>query len=90
VTHEVVAIQRDVERAGRHIVTGDLLDRARQALGDVHAARAHADERKIVNALLRSTISCAMRASVRPIRSASITTGMRTSWFDCQGTNVQA
>ncbi len=45
--HQVVAVQRDVERAGRHLVTGDLPERARDTAGDRHAARTDTDERQI-------------------------------------------
>ena len=49
VAHQVVAVERDVERAGRHLVTGDLA----QARGDTprqrHAAFADADERELVD-----------------------------------------
>ena len=44
--HQVVAVERDVERAGRNLVLVDLADRVRQAPGQRHAARADADERE--------------------------------------------
>ena len=52
VAHQVIAIQRDVERAGRHLMAGDFLQRPGETLGDRHAARAHADERNVVHALV--------------------------------------
>ena len=52
VPHQVVAIERDVERAGRHVVAVDLLERAREPPGDRHAARADADERELVEAAI--------------------------------------
>ena len=42
--HEVVAIERDVERAGRHLVTGNLVNGVRNPARQRHAARADADE----------------------------------------------
>ena len=50
VAHQVVAVERDVERAGRHLVLVDLADRARQAPGDRHAARPDADQRQLLDA----------------------------------------
>src|SRR5678815_5936247 len=38
VTHRVVAIQRDVERAGRYFLAGDFAKRARDTPRDRHAA----------------------------------------------------
>ena len=52
VAHQVVAIERDVERAGRHVVAGDVLERAGHAPGDRHAARAHADQGQIFDAFV--------------------------------------
>ena len=48
--HQVVAVERDVERAGRDLVAVDLADRLREPPGDRHAARADADERQLVDA----------------------------------------
>ena len=50
--HQIVAIEGDVERAGRHVVAGDFLQAAREASGDVHAARTHADQREVINAFI--------------------------------------
>ena len=52
VAHQVVAIQRDVERAGRHRrAPRDVAAMiAREAPGERHAARADADEREVVDA----------------------------------------
>ena len=50
--HQVVTVQRDVPRPGRHVVAGDFLEASRQATRDVDAARAHADERQLVNTLV--------------------------------------
>ena len=81
VPHQVVAVERDVERAGRHLVAGDLAERSRRAAGRAarracgcRRARARSTPR------LRSTISCAMRVSVRLMRSLSIRMGTRTSY----------
>ena len=57
VPHQVVAVERDVEGAGRHLVAGDLLDLPGQAPGERHAAAAHADEREIVNKLAAGSIA---------------------------------
>ena len=48
--HQVVAIQRDVERAGPHRLVRDLLEHLREALGEHIAARADADERQALGA----------------------------------------
>src|SRR5207302_473548 len=45
----VVAIQRDVQGAARYFVTGNLLERFRDAPGQRHAARADADEDHFFN-----------------------------------------
>ena len=50
VAHQVVAIERDVERAGRHVVAVDFLERAGEPPGERHAARADPDERQLVEA----------------------------------------
>src|SRR5215216_4590452 len=50
--HQIVAVQRDVERAGRHVVAGDLFERARDAPGYRHSARTDADERQVIDALV--------------------------------------
>src|SRR5262245_3749732 len=42
--HEVIAIERDVERAGRQLVTVDLANRPRNTPCDRHASRANADQ----------------------------------------------
>ena len=52
VAHQVVAIERDVERAGRHVVAGDLLQAAREAPRDVDAARTDADQREVIDAFV--------------------------------------
>ena len=78
--HQVVAVERDVERAGRHLVAVDVAagfgrcgaPAARRACG-CRRARARCVPR------FRSRISCAMRVSARDMRSASITWGMRAS-----------
>ena len=48
--HQIVAIERDVERAGRHIVAGDVLQRACDAPRERHAAAAHADQGDVCDA----------------------------------------
>ena len=45
--HQVVAIERDVERADRDLFAGDLAQVGGDALRDRHTAAAHADEREI-------------------------------------------
>jgi hypothetical protein len=50
VPHQVVAIERDVERAGRHVVAVDLVQRPGPAPRDRHAARADADQGEVVDA----------------------------------------
>ena len=45
--HQVVAIERDVERADGDVFAGDLAQVVGDALGDRHAAAAHANERQI-------------------------------------------
>ena len=50
VAHQVVAVQRDVERAGRHVFVVDVAQAVRDAPGERHAARADADERQIARA----------------------------------------
>ena len=42
--HEIVAIERDVECAGRQLVTVDLANRARDTSCDRHTARANAHQ----------------------------------------------
>src|SRR5262249_45631762 len=46
VAAEIVAVQRDVERAGRDLVMCDLVNRLRDPARQRHAARADADKRK--------------------------------------------
>ena len=48
--HQVVAVERDVERAGRHVAAGDLAQRGGDAARQRHPARADADERELVEA----------------------------------------
>ena len=50
--HQIVAIQRDVERAGRDLVPIDPADGQRQAPRQRHAARADADERELLDAAI--------------------------------------
>jgi hypothetical protein len=50
VSHQIVAIQRDVERAGRHVDAGDGLQMPGDAGGDRDAAGANADERHVFEA----------------------------------------
>ena len=53
VPHQIVAVERDVERAGRHLVAGDLLDaRGPGAWRCGTPRRAHADEREVVDAFV--------------------------------------
>ena len=49
VPHQIVAVERDVERAGRHVVAADLLDAPRQPARERHAAAADADERQLLD-----------------------------------------
>jgi hypothetical protein len=51
-THQIVAIQRDVERAGRHVVAVDVVQRPRDPAGQRHTARANSDERNVVKAAI--------------------------------------
>ena len=77
VAHQVVAVQRDVERAGRHVDAGKLPELRGEPLGDRHAAGADADAAPARSRpRLRSRISCAMRVRLRDTRSASITIAM--------------
>ncbi len=48
VAHQVVAIERDVERAGRHAVAVDLVQRPGEPARQRHAAGADADQRELV------------------------------------------
>src|SRR5207249_9137685 len=50
VPDQIVAIQGDVEGAGRDVVPVDVADRAREPLRDRHAAGPDADERELVDA----------------------------------------
>ena len=78
VPHQVVAIQRDVERAGRHVdARHRLMCAARRAAIGTPRARMPMNARSSMP-LLRSRISCAMRAMDRDTRYASMTTGMAT------------
>jgi hypothetical protein len=47
--HQVVAVERDVERAGRHVMAADLLDAPRQPAGERHAPAADADQRQLLD-----------------------------------------
>src|SRR5439155_7140685 len=49
VPHQIVAVQGDVERAGRDVVIVDVLHRAGQPAGERHAARADADQRELLD-----------------------------------------
>ena len=72
--HQIVAVERDVERAGRHFVAVDLRQAARNPPRERHAAGADADQRELARCRGSvSRISCAMRVSARDMRSASIT-----------------
>ena len=71
----VVAVEGDVERADRHLDAADLGEQRREPACQRDAARVDADEREAIeDSPSRSTISCAMRRSVRPICSASSST----------------
>jgi hypothetical protein len=48
-THQVVPIQRDVERAGGHVVPVDVGDRSREAAGNRNAAGPDADQRELLD-----------------------------------------
>ena len=48
--HEVVSIQRDVERAGGNFKAGDLAQGARESPRQVDAPRTHAHNREILDA----------------------------------------
>jgi len=48
--HQVVTVERDVERAGRHLAMADLAQQPRQTPGQRHPARADADQGEIVHA----------------------------------------
>jgi hypothetical protein len=50
VPHQVVAVERDVEDADRHVGAGDLVDGGGQAPGQRHAAGADADEGQLLDA----------------------------------------
>ena len=50
VAHQVVAVQRDVERPDRHVDASDLLEARRKPLRERHAARADAREREFFDA----------------------------------------
>ncbi len=79
VPHQVVAVERDVERAGRHVDAGESLAAApaSRAASGTPRARMPTSARSSTPRL-RSRISCAMRVRLRDTRSASITTGMAT------------
>src|SRR5262249_22214159 len=49
---EIVAVQGDIDDAGRYVRMLDLADLRLQALGDVDATRTNADERQLVRALV--------------------------------------
>jgi hypothetical protein len=48
-THQVVAIEGDVEGACRHVVTRDLFERAGDATRQRDAATAHTNERDLLD-----------------------------------------
>ena len=76
VPHEVVAVERDVQRAGRHVDAGELAScAASRAASGTPRARMPTSARSSAPRL-RSRISCAMRVRLRDTRSASITTAM--------------
>ena len=50
VPHQVVAVERDVERSGRHVDAGEVPERLGQARRQRHASRADADERQALDA----------------------------------------
>jgi hypothetical protein len=50
VAHQIVAIERDVERAGRHVHAGDGPEMRGETRRNRHPARADADERQLVGA----------------------------------------
>ena len=52
VAHQVVAVERDVERAGRHLVVVDLGNRAREAAGNRNAAGPDADQGELLDAAI--------------------------------------
>ena len=68
--HQIVAVQRDVERAGRHLVAGDVVDRFRDAPRERHAARADADQGEFVDAAvaLEDFVRDAREAAGHPVR----------------------
>jgi hypothetical protein len=50
VAPQIVAIQRDIERAGRHLVTVDVVNRPGNPPRQRHAAGPDADHRQIIEA----------------------------------------
>src|SRR5204862_135364 len=50
--HQVVAVERDVERAGGDLVAVDAVQRVRDPPRQRHAARANADQRQIAGAAI--------------------------------------
>ena len=47
--HQIVAVERDVERSGRDDLAGDPLELGRNASRQRHAALADADDREVVH-----------------------------------------
>jgi len=52
VTHQIVAIERNFERAGWYLMTRNLPQRARNAARNGHTSGADADEREVVGAFV--------------------------------------
>jgi hypothetical protein len=50
--HQVVAIQRNVEGAARHLVAVDVVERATDTAGERHATCANAHQRDVVQAAI--------------------------------------
>ena len=70
VAHQVIAVERDVERAGGHVFPGDLDQTLRQPSREVHAARADPDERQGVNTFVpfEDLVSDACEGSSNAVR----------------------
>jgi plasmid stability protein len=75
VPHQIVAVERDVERAGRDVVAVDVVDGARQAPRQRHAASADADQRELIDGVV------AFEDFVRdPREAAADSGGVENDW----------
>ena len=84
VPHQVVAVERDVEGAGGHLVLVDALRMAGEPPGERHAARADADQRQLLQAAV-ALEDLVRDARQRPPDAVGVHHDRHTAFADSEG-----